>query len=155
MRLKDKVALISGGARGLGAADARLFAKEGAKVVIGDVLETEGPQVEREINEAGGKALFVHLDVTSEAEWQNAVATCVSHFGKLDILVNNAGISLRSSLEETSAEEWDRVLAINVKGMYLGIKLAIPEMLKAGGGSIINISSQVGLVGSETSSAHY
>ena len=155
MRLKDKVALISGGARGLGAADARLFAKEGAKVVIGDVLETEGPQVEREINEAGGKALFVHLDVTSEAEWQNAVATCVSHFGKLDILVNNAGISLRSSLEETSAEEWDRVMAINVKGMYLGIKLAIPEMLKAGGGSIINISSQVGLVGSETSSAHY
>ena len=147
MRLENKVALISGGARGMGAAEARMFAREGAKVVIGDVLETEGRQVEAEINEVGGECVFVHLDVTQEAEWQQAVESAVSRFGKLDILVNNAGIALRGVLEDTSSEDWDRVMAVNAKGVFLGTKAAIPEMRKAGGGSIVNISSMSGMVG--------
>ena len=147
MRLENKVALISGGARGMGAAEARMFAREGAKVVIGDVLEAEGRQVEAEINEVGGECVFVHLDVTQEAEWQLAVETAVARFGKLDILVNNAGIALRGVLEDTSSEDWDRVMAVNAKGVFLGTKAAIPEMRKAGGGSIVNISSMSGMVG--------
>ncbi|HIN04811.1 MAG TPA: SDR family oxidoreductase [Dehalococcoidia bacterium] len=147
MRLENKVALISGGARGMGAAEARMFAREGAKVVIGDLLEAEGRQVEAEINELGGECVFVHLDVTQEAEWQLAVETAVARFGKLDILVNNAGIALRGVLEDTSSEDWDRVMAVNAKGVFLGTKAAIPEMRKAGGGSIVNISSMSGLVG--------
>jgi len=147
MRLENKVALISGGARGMGAAEARMFAREGAKVVIGDVLEAEGRQVEAEINEVGGECVFVHLDVTQEAEWQQAVESAVSRFGKLDILVNNAGIALRGVLEDTSSEDWDRVMAVNAKGVFLGTKAAIPEMRKAGGGSIVNISSMSGMVG--------
>jgi len=147
MRLENKVALISGGARGMGAAEARMFAREGAKVVIGDLLEAEGRQVEAEINELGGECVFVHLDVTQEAEWQQAVETAVARFGKLDILVNNAGIALRGVLEDTSSEDWDRVMAVNAKGVFLGTKAAIPEMRKVGGGSIVNISSMSGLVG--------
>ena len=147
MRLENKVALISGGARGMGAAEARMFAREGAKVVIGDLLEAEGRQVEAEINELGGECVFVHLDVTQEAEWQQAVETAVARFGKLDILVNNAGIALRGVLEDTSSEDWDRVMAVNAKGVFLGTKAAIPEMRKAGGGSIVNISSMSGVVG--------
>jgi len=147
MRLENKVALISGGARGMGAAEARMFAQEGAKVVIGDVLEAEGRQVEAEINEVGGECVFVHLDVTQEAEWQKAVGTAVDRFGKLDILVNNAGIALRGVLEDTSSEDWDRVMNVNAKGVFLGTKAAIPEMRKAGGGSIVNISSMSGMVG--------
>ena len=147
MRLENKVALISGGARGMGAAEARMFAREGAKVVIGDLLETEGRQVEAEINEAGGECVFVHLDVTQESEWQRAVESAVTRFGKLDVLVNNAGIVLRSMLEDASGDDWDRVMAVNAKGVFLGTKAAIPEMRKAGGGSIINISSTSGIVG--------
>ena len=147
MRLEGKVAIISGGARGMGAEEARLFAREGAKVVIGDVLEDEGRQVEAEVTEAGGECVFVRLDVTSEDSWADAVATAVSRFGKLDIVVNNAGIVLRGVLEDTSAEDWDRVMDVNAKGVFLGTKSAIPEMRKAGGGSIINISSMSGMVG--------
>ena len=147
MRLENKVALISGGASGMGAAEARMFAREGAKVVIGDLLEAEGRYVEAEINELGGECVFVHLDVTQEAEWQQAVETAVARFGKLDILVNNAGIALRGVLEDTSSEDWDKVMAVNAKGVFLGTKAAIPEMRKVGGGSIVNISSMSGLVG--------
>ncbi len=147
MRLENKVALISGGARGMGAAEARMFAREGAKVVIGDVLEAEGRQVEAEINEIGGECVFVLLDVTQEDQWQQAVETAVTRFGKLDILVNNAGIALRGVLEDTSSEDWDRVMDVNAKGVFLGTKAAIPEMRKAGGGSIVNISSMSGIVG--------
>ncbi len=147
MRLEGKVAIISGGARGMGAEEARLFAREGAKVVIGDVLEDEGRQVEAEVTEAGGECVFVRLDVTSEDSWADAVATAVSRFGRLDIVVNNAGIVLRGVLEDTSAEDWDRVMDVNAKGVFLGTKSAIPEMRKAGGGSIINISSMSGMVG--------
>ena len=148
MRLENKVALISGGARGMGATEARLFASEGAKVVIGDVLEVEGRQTEAQINEAGGDCLFVSLDVTSETNWQDVVAATVERFGKLDILVNNAGIARPGTVEETTTELWDAIMDINAKGVFLGTKAAIPEMRKVGGGSIINISSVAGIVAS-------
>ena len=154
MRLEGKVALISGGARGMGAVEAGLFAKEGARVVIGDVLEAEGRQTEAEINEMGGECLFVRLDVTSEADWRAAVDTAVTRYGKLDLLVNNAGIVLRKGIEETTEEEWDRVMEVNAKGVFLGTKAAIPEMRRAGGGSIINISSVAGLIGSARAAAY-
>ena len=154
MRLEGKVAFISGGARGMGAEEARLFAKEGAKVAIGDVLEEEGRRVIEEINETGGKGLFVHLDVTNEAQWQQAIATAVKDFGKLDILVNNAGIGGSGFVEDTTVAEWDRVMDINAKGVFLGTKAVIPEM-RPNGGSIINISSQLGLVGVDSSSPQY
>jgi len=156
MRLENKVALISGGARGMGAAEAKLFAQEGAKVVIGDVLDEEGHQTEAAINEVGGECIFVHLDVTDESSWEKAVAEAVARFGKLDILVNNAGVGGgRGMVEDTTVESWDRIMNINAKGVFLGTKAAIPEMRRAGGGSIINISSVYGLVGSGGSSAYH
>ena len=155
MRLEDKVAFISGGARGLGAAMATLFAREGAKVVIGDVLEEEGRQTETEINETGGECLFVRLDVTSEAEWQQAVASTVAHFGKLDVLVNNAGTYRTGLVREITSEQWDQDLDTNAKGAFLGTKHTIPEMRKAGGGSMINISSIAGLIGTMEASCTY
>jgi len=155
MRLEGKVALISGGARGIGAATARLMAGEGAAVVIADVLEKEGMETEAKISEAGGEVLFVRLDVTSEADWNAAVTATVTKYGKLDILVNNAGISSRTGVEETTVESWDQVMDINAKGVFLGTKAAIPEMRKAGGGSIINISSIYGIVGSGGSASYH
>ena len=155
MRLEGKVAFISGGSRGMGAEEARLFAKEGAKVVIGDVLEDEGQRLAAQIGEEGGEALFVGLDVTSEAQWQAAIAATVARFGKLDVLVNNAGISGHGTVENTTVEDWDRVMDINAKGVFLGTKVAIPEMRRSGGGSIINISSQLGIVGVDNSSPQY
>tara|TARA_B100000749_G_scaffold175995_1_gene135945 strand:- start:859 stop:1608 length:750 start_codon:yes stop_codon:yes gene_type:complete len=154
MRLENKVALISGGARGMGAVEAKLFAEEGAKVIIGDMLEEEGRKVEAEINEAGGECVFVLLDVSSEEAWQNAVNEAVSRYGKLDILVNNAGIYRAHNVEETTSDEWDQVMDINAKGVFLGTKHAIPAMRDAGGGSIVNISSVAGLVGSRATSAY-
>ncbi len=154
-RLEGKVALISGGARGQGATEAKLFVGEGAKVVFGDVLDEEGHKVEGEIRAAGGDATYVHLDVTSEADWLKAVETAVSGYGKLDVLVNNAGIIIRKGIEETSGEDWDRTMAVNVKGVFLGTKYAIPAMRRGGGGSIINISSVAGLVGSIYGAASY
>ena len=148
MRLEGKVALISGGARGMGAEEARIFAQEGAKVVIGDISEDEGKAVEAQISEAGGQALFVHLDVTQEDDWAKAVDLAVTRFGKLDVLVNNAGISSRAFTDDTGIEAWDKIMEVNSKGVFLGTRAAIPKMLEAGGGSIINISSIMGLVGS-------
>jgi len=155
MRVEGKVALISGGAGGIGSATAELLAREGASVVIGDLLEQEGHSIEHSIKRSGGQALFINLDVTDGASWDRAVEAAVSNFGKLDILVNNAGISHRAGVEDTSAEAWDRVISVNVKGVFLGTKAAIPAMRIAGGGSIINISSIYGLVGSVTSSAYH
>ena len=152
MRLEGKVAFISGGARGMGAAEAILFAREGANVAIGDVLENEGRKVVEQISETGGQAIFVPLDVTNEAQWAEAVAATVTEFGKLDVLVNNAGVGTQGRVEDTSVEDWDRVMDINAKGVFLGTKAAIPEMRRAGGGSIINISSQLGLVGTDFAS---
>lgn len=145
-RLDGKVALISGGARGQGATEARLFAQEGARVVFGDLLDEAGKQVEEEIRAQGGEATYVHLDVTSEADWVEAVGTAVNHYGKLDILVHNAGMVIRKGIEDTSAADWDRIMAVNAKGVFLGTKQAIPAMRRAGGGSIVNISSISGIV---------
>ena len=154
MRLEGKVALISGGARGMGAVEAKLFASEGARIIIGDIREEEGRQVEAQINESGGECFFTHLDVTSEANWLEAVAQAVTKYGKLDILINNAGIFPMEKVEETTEESWDMVMDVNAKGVFLGIKSVIPAMRAAGGGSIINLSSIAGLVGS-TYSASY
>jgi cyclopentanol dehydrogenase len=154
-RLDGKVALISGGARGQGATEARLFVREGAKVVIGDVLDEEGRRVEAEIRAAGGDATYVHLNVTSEADWRAAVDTAVRRYSKLNVLVNNAGILFRKGIEDTTEDDWDRIMAVNVKGVFLGTKHAIPAMRQAGGGAIINISSTAGLVGNPYGSSAY
>jgi NAD(P)-dependent dehydrogenase (short-subunit alcohol dehydrogenase family) len=154
-RLDGKVALISGGARGQGAVEARMFVREGAKVVFGDILDAEGKQVEAEIRAAGGAATYVHLDVTNEDSWLAAVATAVQTYGGLHILVNNAGIYIRKRIEETTEDDLDQILAVNVKGVFLGTKHAIPAMRQAGGGSIINISSTAGLVGNPYGSPSY
>ncbi len=155
MRVQGKVALISGGARGIGAATAKLLAAEGAAVTVADVLEAEGRATEAAINEAGGRAAFMRLDVTDEANWQEVVDATVAKYGRLDVVVNNAGISGRTSVEETPAQTWDRVMAVNGKGVFLGTKLAIPALRAAGGGSIINISSIYGIVGSEGSAPYH
>jgi len=149
MRLEGKVAIISGGARGMGAEEARLFVREGATVVIGDVLEEEGRRLEAELNETGAEALFLHLDVTVEEEWKEAIDTTVSRYGRLDVLVNNAGISGSFDPDIVSTDAWDRLMEINAKGVFLGIKYAVLEMRKVGGGSIVNISSISGFVGQD------
>ena len=153
-RLDGKVALISGGARGQGATEAKLFAQEGAKVVLGDLLDDEGRKVEEMIRELGGEATYVHLDVTEEQDWRAAIKVAIDRYGKLDILVNNAGIFPMAQVEETTGELWDQVMEVNAKGVFLGTKYAIPEMRNAGGGSIINISSVAGLVGSTVAAAY-
>lgn len=155
MRVAGKVALVSGGARGIGAATAKLLAGEGAAVVLADVLEAEGKATETEIAESSGRATFMRLDVADEQNWQQVIDATVAAYGKLDVVVNNAGISGRATVAETEAETWDRVMAVNGKGVFLGTKLAIPELRRAGGGSIINISSIYGIVGSETSAAYH
>ncbi len=154
MRLEGKVALISGGARGQGAAEAKLFVQEGAAVVIGDILDDDGLKLEAEIRELGGQATFVHLDVTDSAQWTSAVNEAVTRYGKLDVLVNNAGIGSTNiggvqapRLHEAPEEVWDQIMDVNGKGVFLGTRAAIPAMLDAGGGSIINISSIAGMVG--------
>ena len=155
MRLQDKVALISGGARGMGAVEAHMFTREGAKVVIGDVLEEEGRRTEAAVNEAGGECVFVRLDVTSEDDWAAAIGTAISRFGKLDILVNNAGISITGGIEDFTVEDWQRTFDVNAKGVFLGTKAAIPEMRNAGGGSIVNISSGAGIAPAQGTSGAY
>jgi NAD(P)-dependent dehydrogenase (short-subunit alcohol dehydrogenase family) len=132
-----------------------MMAQEGAKVVFGDILDDQGRQVEADIRAAGGDVTYVHLNVTSESDWRAAVDTAVNTYGKLDVLVNNAGILIRSSIEETTEDDFDRIMAVNVKGVFLGTKFAIPAMRRAGGGSIINISSTAGLVGSPGETAAY
>ena len=147
MRLEGKVALISGGARGLGAAEARLFAREGAKVGIADIREQEACALEAEIRESGGDAMYIRLDVTDEQQWADAVHQMMTVYGRLDILVNNAGILEHGMVEETTAESWDRTMDVNSRGVFLGTKAVIPAMRESGGGSIVNISSVAGLVG--------
>jgi NAD(P)-dependent dehydrogenase (short-subunit alcohol dehydrogenase family) len=144
MRLDGKVALISGAASGMGASTATIFAREGAKVVVADVLDAEGKQV---ADSVGGAGLFVHLDVTSETEWEQAIAATLSRFGKLDILVNNAGISGTYDPDTMSTAAWDRLMDVNAKGVFLGLKHGIAAMEKSGGGAIVNLSSVSGFVG--------
>ena len=138
----------------MGAVEARLFVKEGAKVAIADVLQDEGNSLEAEISNAGGDAFFVNLDVTSENAWSRAITDVVARYGRLDILVNNAGIYRRGLVEDTTELEWDTVLDVNAKGVFLGTKFAIPAMRASGGGSIVNISSVAGIIGSKQSTAY-
>jgi NAD(P)-dependent dehydrogenase (short-subunit alcohol dehydrogenase family) len=147
MRLAGKVAVISGGASGMGQSEAMIFAREGARVVLGDLLEIEGRQVVDKITGAGGQARFVKIDVTSESDWQNAVDTAVGAYGKVDILVNNAGISGTFDPDTMSTTAWDALMNVNAKGVFLGMKHVIPRMREVGGGSIVNISSISGFVG--------
>src|SRR5213080_858407 len=149
MRLSGKVALITGGASGMGRSEATIFAREGARVVVGDVLEADGHEVAEKIASAGGQARFVTLDVTSEAAWREAVATTVASFGKLDVLVNNAGISGTFDPDTTSTAAWDTLMNVNAKGVFLGMKHAVPALQRAGGGAIVNISSISGFVGQD------
>ncbi len=154
MRLEGKVALISGGSRGQGATEAELFVKEGAKVVIADILEPEGNAVAAQIREGGGDASFIRLDVTSEDDWRDAVEFTLNAYGRLDILINNAAIYKRTPIVQTDLDEWNQIMDINSTGVFLGTKRVVPAMQKSGGGSIINISSTAGLVGSERGSAY-
>jgi 3alpha(or 20beta)-hydroxysteroid dehydrogenase len=143
-RVDGKVALISGGARGMGASHARLLVQEGAKVVIGDILDDRGKALADEIGDA---ARYVHLDVTQPDQWDAAVATTTGEFGKLDVLVNNAGIVALGQLKNFDLDDWQRVIDVNLTGTFLGMRVAVEPMTAAGGGSIINVSSIEGLRG--------
>ena len=147
MRLQGKVAIITGAGSGMGAEEARMFAREGASVVIADVLEEEGKTVETEIAESGGTAMFIPTDVTREEDWKRTVQETVSTYGRLDILVNNAGLSSSAVADPTDTEGWRRIMDVNATGVFLGTKYAVPEMRRVGGGSIVNISSIMGFVG--------
>ena len=135
-RLDNKIALISGGARGQGASEALLFAREGAKVIFGDVLDDLGKETECSIRDDGGDAVYVHLDVTSQSDWHKALKTAEEKFGSVNILVNNAGINLT----EGDKDSWDKVLNVNLHGALLGIQTSIPFMKRTGGGSIVSAS---------------
>lgn len=146
-RLRNKVALITGGASGIGEATARLFAREGARVVVGDVQSELGKELVRQIRAEGGEAAFVELDVTVEANVKRAIDFTVEKYGRLDVLFNNAGIENPKTDVDTTEEEWDRVLDINAKGVFLGTKHAVPAMKKGGGGAIVNTASAFAIVG--------
>ena len=155
-RMDGKVALISGGARGMGASEARMFAAEGASVVIGDILDEEGESTAADVRAAGGQCLYRHLDVTSETDWNDAVGFALSQYGKLNVLVNNAGIGSNPfQIHEEPVDLWDRTIDVNLKGVFLGTRAAIPAMKDGGGGSIINISSQLGIVAVPYNGAAY
>jgi NAD(P)-dependent dehydrogenase (short-subunit alcohol dehydrogenase family) len=147
MRLKDKVAIVTGGAHGMGEAEARLFAREGAKVVVADVLAADAEKVAADICAGQGQAIAAAIDVTREADWRALIAKTLAAYGRLDVLVNNAGISGSSVGDPDGLEGWDRVIAVNQTSVFLGTKLAAEEMAKTGGGSIVNISSIMGFVG--------
>jgi NAD(P)-dependent dehydrogenase (short-subunit alcohol dehydrogenase family) len=153
-RVEGKVAMVTGASLGLGRAAAMLLAREGARVVATDVKEAEGRALADEIVDAGGEAIFVRHDVASEADWEHAIETALGRFGRLDILVNNAGIGVPGSVEDATLEEWRRLMAINLDGVFLGAKHAIAAMKKTGGGSIINLSSIEGLIGDANLAAY-
>ena len=148
MRLKNKVALITGAASGMGESAARIFADEGAKVMLADILENEGTAVAEAIKAAGGDASFVALDVTNEGQWRSGIDATVAMYGRLDILVNNAGLS-GAVTDRMDVEYFDRLMSVNARGNFLGMKYAIPAMRETGGGSIVNMSSMSGIVGQE------
>lgn len=154
-RLAGKVALISGGASGIGAAHVRVFAAEGAKVVTGDIQEEQGNAVVDAVNERGGEAIFVRLDVSKEQDWLNAVSTADARFGKLTSLINNAGVYWPQGIEAETMDGWNKMVAINQTGVWLGMKAAIPAMRRSGGGAIVNISSLYGLIGSPSSISYH
>ena len=154
MRLNGKVALITGAARGQGAYEAKLFSEEGATVVVADILCNLGEKVAQDISSKGGQATFVKLDVSSENDWALAIQNTLDKFGILNVLVNNASIYRTTTIENTSMEEWDDVIGTNARGAFLGTKYAIPAMRRANGGSIINICSTTGIVGSNRGGAY-
>ena len=154
-RLDGKVALVSGGASGIGAAHVRVFAAEGAKVVAADVQEDKGREVVDGVNNDGGVAAFVRLDVTRADDWKNAVDAAISQFGKLTTLINNAGVYWPGGVEEETPEKWNKMLAINQTGVWLGMKTAVPALRDSGNGVVVNISSLYGLIGSPGSIAYH
>jgi 3(or 17)beta-hydroxysteroid dehydrogenase len=154
-RVKGKVAIITGAAGGLGRAQALLLAREGAKVVLTDIIEAEPGETVKEIKAAGEEAIFVRHDVTSEDDWAEVIKQTLSSFGRLDILVNNAGILMSKAIVDMTLEDWRRVMSINLDSVFLGTKHAIGAMKKSGGGSIVNMSSVGGLVGMAADSSAY
>ena len=146
-RLVGKVAVISGGARGMGASEAQLFLDEGAKVVITDVLDEAGKQTAQRLSPDGSRCMFLHHDVTNEEDWASVVAETVSAFGQIDILINNAGIFERGSILDTPLKDFQRTIDINLTGVFLGMKAVAPHMVQRKTGSIVNISSVAGLAG--------
>ena len=154
-RMDGKVAIVSGGASGIGAAHVRVLAAEGAKVIAGDLQEDKGQAVVEEVNKNGGEAAFFCLDVTREEDWGNAVKEAVSRFGKLTTLINNAGIYWPRGTEEETVEGWNTMISVNQTGVWLGMKAAVPAMREAGGGAIVNISSLYGLIGSPGSISYH
>jgi NAD(P)-dependent dehydrogenase (short-subunit alcohol dehydrogenase family) len=155
MRLQDKVAIVTGGAHGMGEAEARLFAAEGAKVVVADILGSDAEGVAAGIRATGGSAIAAQIDVTSEPEWLALIGRAVSTYGRLDILVNNAGISGSAVGDPDGLEGWQRIIAVNQTSVFLGTRLAAAQMAKTGGGSIVNISSIMGFVGSASGHPAY
>ena len=147
MRLKDKVAIVTGAAHGMGEEEARLFAREGAKVVVADILGDLAEAVASDIRAEGGEAIASTIDVTSEPGWVALIAKAVARYGRLDILVNNAGISGSSVGDPDGLDGWERIITVNQTSVFLGTKLAAAQMAKTGGGSIVNISSIMGFVG--------
>ena len=155
MRVKGKVALITGGSRGIGASITRLLATEGAKVVIGDISPNSGMELVKSIKRDGGHATFHNLDVTNEIDWSEIINNIIGKFGKIDILVNNAGILRPENVLDTTEETWDEVMSINAKGTFIGTKTVIPHMRDADGGSIVNISSTAGITGTSRAAAYH
>lgn len=157
MRLPNVAAIVSGAARGIGAAEARALVDAGACVVLGDILDDQGEHLARELSAARGErcARFVHLDVTRMTDWMEAVAAAQGTFGRLTTLVNNAGVSGRRGLEDTSEEEWHRVIDTDLTSAWLGMKACIPAIRRAGGGAIVNTSSVYGLVASGAATAYH
>jgi len=154
-RVKGKVAIVTGGAGGLGKAHSLLLAKEGAKIVVTDMDEAQAERVADEINKQGGEAIFIKHDVSKEVEWSRVIRETLERFGKLDILVNNAGVNVWKKIEDTSLDEWRWLMSINLDGVFLGTKYAIGAMKISGGGSIINISSVAGMIGTLDTSAYH
>jgi NAD(P)-dependent dehydrogenase (short-subunit alcohol dehydrogenase family) len=155
MRLKDKVAIVTGAGHGMGEAEARLFAKEGAKLVVADILDSEAERVAGEIRATGGEAVAATIDVTSEPQWRALIDNTVARYGRLGILVNNAGISGSSVGDPDGIEGWNRIIAVNQTSVFLGTKLAAEQMAKSGGGAIVNISSIMGFVGGSSGHPAY
>ena len=153
-RVQGKTAIVTGGALGLGKAIAEMLAREGARVAVTDIKDTEGEQVAAGINEAGGEAFFLHHDVASEDDWRRVISETLRFCGRLDVLVNNAGVALAKSVEDTTLEDWRWLQSINLDGVFLGTKYAIEAMKQSGGGSIINLSSIEGIIGDPNLAAY-
>lgn len=149
MRLRDRIAIVTGASSGIGAAIARQFAAEGAGVLLADLSDSGAEEVDEQIRRRGGRSIFEHTDVSSAADIARMVQACIRHFGRVDILVNNAGIVRQASLHETSEVDWDRVIDVNLKSVFLGSRAVLPHMLEQGSGKIINVTSIAGLVGFE------